>query len=169
MAANLSSISGAWVLDQSRSDTMAGHLRCMLVPDQVISSYVLAEQQACQSRNVIAVIGQEVIIHQRTVVDTITEIYHLDTEGVIETDFGERRSMVSFSDAGRSVGLVITTTRPTAESELHLVEVRQLVNGGMEHTQVLHLTNLTTERQHVTRRTWVRVPMTADDRQRLCV
>lgn len=62
--------------------------------------------------------------------------YHLDTEGVIETDFGERRSMVSFSHAGRSVGLVITTTRPTAESELHLVEVRELIDGGMAHSQV---------------------------------
>lgn len=62
--------------------------------------------------------------------------YHLDTEGVIETEFGERRSMVSFSHAGRPVGLVITTTRPTAESELHLVEVRELIDGGVAHTQV---------------------------------
>lgn len=35
---------------------------------------VLAEQQACQSRNVISVIGPEVVIHQRTIVDTVTEM-----------------------------------------------------------------------------------------------
>lgn len=63
--------------------------------------------------------------------------YHLDTEGVIETQFGERRSMVSFSHAGQQVGLVITTTRPAAENELHVVEVRELIDGGMAHTQVL--------------------------------
>ncbi len=33
--------------------------------------------------------------------------------------------------------------------------------------QVLHLNNLTTEDQHVTRRTWVRVPMTTEDLHRL--
>lgn len=33
--------------------------------------------------------------------------------------------------------------------------------------QVLHLNNLTTEEQHVARRTWVRVPMTAQDHQNL--
>lgn len=44
--------------------------------------------------------------------------------------------MVSFTHAGRPRGLVITTARQTAESELHLVEVRDLIDGGMAHTQV---------------------------------
>lgn len=43
----------------------------------------------------------------------------------------------------------------------------QLVSDGATFYQVLHLNNLTTEEQHVTRRTWVRVPMTAQDHHSL--
>eukprot|EP00752_Nemacystus_decipiens_P005597 g5066.t1 len=166
MGAELNSISGSWVLDLARSDTMEGYLRCLQSPEGLIESQISGEQSR-ESRNVFAVQANGVVIHKTTAVNNFTEIYYFDADRVTQTSFGERRSMLSLSQPGQASGLVITTTIPTADHELHLVEVRELIDGGTAHTQVLHLTNLTTEEQHVTRRVWVRVPMTAQDHQNL--
>lgn len=44
--------------------------------------------------------------------------------------------MLSLAQPGQANGLVITSTMPTADHEVHLVEVRELIDGGMAHTQV---------------------------------
>lgn len=44
--------------------------------------------------------------------------------------------MLSLAQPGQASGLVITSTMPTADHEVHLVEVRELIDGGMAHTQV---------------------------------
>lgn len=62
--------------------------------------------------------------------------YYFDTDRVTQTRFGERRSMLSLAQPGQASGLVITSTMPTADHEVHLVEVRELIDGGMAHTQV---------------------------------
>lgn len=62
--------------------------------------------------------------------------YYFDTDRITQTRFGERRSMLSLAQPGQTSGLVITSTMPTADHEVHLVEVRELIDGGMAHTQV---------------------------------
>lgn len=65
--------------------------------------------------------------------------YYFDTDRVTQTRFGERRSMLSLAQPGQASGLVITSTMPTADHEVHLVEVRELIDGGRAHTQVRSL------------------------------
>eukprot|EP00752_Nemacystus_decipiens_P005599 g5068.t1 len=166
MGADLNSISGSWVLDLARSDTMEEYLRCLRAPEGVIEAQISGEQSR-ESRNVFAVQANGVVIHKRTALNNFTEVYYFDTDRVTQTGYGEWRSMLSLSQPGQANGLVITSTVPTADHDVHLVEVRELIDGGTAHTQVLHLTNLSTEEQHVTRRVWVRVPMTAQDHQNL--
>jgi len=66
--------------------------------------------------------------------------YFFDTDQVMKTRYGERRSMLSLTNPGQTNGLVITSTMPTSDHEVHLVEVRELIDGGMAHTQVSHTT-----------------------------
>lgn len=62
--------------------------------------------------------------------------YELDTDMITHIEHGERLAIASLLDWGQQDGLVITTTMPTAGGEVRLVETRQLLAGGQEHTQV---------------------------------
>lgn len=61
----------------------------------------------------------------------------LDTDQVVHTRFGEARYMMSLlHHQGRAHGLVGTSTMPGGDSEVYLVETRELIDGGMAHIQV---------------------------------
>ncbi|CAM9108057.1 unnamed protein product [Ascophyllum nodosum] len=158
------SIVGAWVLETSRSDTMEGYLRCMLVADLAIEAQMKAEQDH-ESRNVIAMEGLKFVIHKRTKINHFTEIFELNKEKITQGRSGAKRCTVAFRNEGRLDELVITTTMPTVQGQMHLVETRRLLDKGHTHSQELHLSNLTTGGMNVTRRTWIRVPVTPVDQE----
>ncbi|CAM9237490.1 unnamed protein product [Discosporangium mesarthrocarpum] len=143
---------------------MEGYLRCMSVADLAIEAQLKAEQDH-ESRNVIAIEGTKFSIHKRTKINHFTEIYELGKEKVTQARSGVKRCTVSLRDKGRMDGLVITTSMPTAKGQLHLVETRQLLDKGHVLAQELHLSNLTNGGKCVTKRTWVRVPVTPLDQE----
>ncbi|CAN0166032.1 unnamed protein product [Ectocarpus sp. 12 AP-2014] len=158
------SIVGAWVLEVSRSETMEGYLRCMNVADLAIEAQMKAEQDH-ESRNVFAIEGTKLVIHKRTKINHFTQIYELDKEKITDGRSGPKHCMVSLRNPGCLDGLVLTTSMPTAQGQMHLVETRQLLDKGHVHAQELHLSNLTTGARCVTKRTWVRVAVTSVDQE----
>ncbi|CAM9383637.1 unnamed protein product [Scytosiphon promiscuus] len=158
------SIVGAWVLEVSRSETMEGYLRCMNVADLAIEAQMKAEQDH-ESRNVFAMEGTKLVIHKRTKINHLTQIYELDKEKITDGRSGPKHCMVSLRNPGCLDGLVLTTSMPTAQGQMHLVETRQLLDKGHVHAQELHLSNLTTGARCVTKRTWVRVGVTSVDQE----
>eukprot|EP00904_Undaria_pinnatifida_P009749 jgi/Undpi1/5904/HiC_scaffold_2.g01178.m1 len=159
------SIAGAWVLDLSRSDTMSGYLECMQVPPAGIEAQVTGERTH-DSLNVVGIHGSTLTVHKQTSINNFTETFELDQEKVTPTRYGARRSTASLRDWGPD-GLVCSTTTPTPGGVVHLVETRQLLDGGLSHAQELHVHNLTTGVQSITLRTWTRVPMTPEHRAAL--
>ncbi|CAM9099736.1 unnamed protein product [Ectocarpus sp. 4 AP-2014] len=128
------SIVGAWVLEVSRSETMEGYLRCMNVADLAIEAQMKAEQDH-ESRNVFAIEGTKLVIHKRTKINHFTQIYELDKEKITDGRSGPKHCMVSLRNPGCLDGLVLTTSMPTAQGQMHLVETRQLLDKGHVHAQ----------------------------------
>lgn len=157
-------IVGAWVLDTSRSETMEGYLRCMRVADLAIEAQMKAEQDH-ESRNVVAIEGSKFVMHKRTKINHFTEIFELNKEKVTQGRSGAKVCTVSLRNKGSQDGVVVTTSMPTAQGQMHLVETRQLLDKGHVHAQELHLSNLTTGGRCITRRTWTRVAVTPTDQE----
>ncbi|CBJ29034.1 hypothetical protein Esi_0133_0020 [Ectocarpus siliculosus] len=153
----MSSLTGAWVLDVYRSDTLEAYLRCMGAPDRVVEAQ-LAGEQACPSRNVLVLDDSRLVVHKHTSVNNLTESYELDQERVTPSTYGEKRAIASLLQPGRHDALAIKTALPTDTSDFGLVETRRLVGDGSTHIQELLLRNLDTGAQSITRRTWVREP-----------
>lgn len=70
--------------------------------------------------------------------------YELDKEKVTDGRSGPKHCMVSLRNPGCLDGLVLTTSMPTAQGQMHLVETRQLLDKGHVHAQArerkIHLT-----------------------------
>lgn len=67
---------------------------------------------------------------------THTHSFELDKEKVTDARSGHKHAMVSLRNPGCLDGLVITTSMPTAQGQMHLVETRQLLDKGHVHAQV---------------------------------
>lgn len=65
--------------------------------------------------------------------------YCLGTDQVLNTIFGEGRVTVTLSQQGQANGLIISSTLPTADQDIYLVETRELIDDGTMHTQVSNL------------------------------
>ncbi|CAN0022960.1 unnamed protein product [Ascophyllum nodosum] len=162
-----SSISGAWVLDLSRSDTMEGYLRCLRTPEEAIRQQVEAEQDL-QTRNVIALNGSTLIIHKRTTTSgTFTESFVLGEERITQARFGMRRSIVTLGPSRTMNEFIKTSAFTSNGGNAVVVEERRLVEQGLAHLQEITLRNQTTGEEHLTNRFWTRVPMTNDDQRQL--
>lgn len=61
--------------------------------------------------------------------------YELDKEKITEGRSGSKHCMVSLRNPGCVDGLVLTTSMPTAQGQMHLVETRQLLDKGHVHAQ----------------------------------
>lgn len=61
--------------------------------------------------------------------------YELDKEKVTDGRSGPKHCMVSLRNPGCLDGLVLTTSMPTAQGQMHLVETRQLLDKGHVHAQ----------------------------------
>lgn len=48
---------------------------------------------------------------------------------------GVKRCTVCLKERGRLDGIVVTTSMPTAQGQMHLVETRQLLEDGHVHAQ----------------------------------
>lgn len=62
--------------------------------------------------------------------------YELDKEKITDGRSGSKHCMVSLRNPGCLDGLVLTTSMPTAQGQMHLVETRQLLDKGHVHAQV---------------------------------
>ncbi|CAM9463362.1 unnamed protein product [Ectocarpus sp. 12 AP-2014] len=170
-------ISGAWVLDLSRSDTFESYLQCLGTPPQAILAQVTGEREY-QSRNVIALDASELVIHKKTAINNFTERFELDEEQVTPTrpwnrpqdgggggGGGVNQVTVSLGESEQLDGYVVatTTSAPNGRPSVETVEVRQLTDGGLTHIQQIDVRNLLTGGQCTVMRVWVRVPMTHED------
>lgn len=62
--------------------------------------------------------------------------YELNKEKVTQGRSGAKRCTVSLRNSKGSLdGLVVTTSMPTAQGQMHLVETRQLLDNGHVHVQ----------------------------------
>ncbi|CAM9853044.1 unnamed protein product [Phaeothamnion confervicola] len=159
-------LSGTWVLNKHRSDTMEGFLRIMGVAELAIEAQLKSEADH-ETRNVIRLDLHRMIINKRSKINTLTEFYDLFKEKNTPARNGTRQTMVALKDRTRLDGIVVTTTMPTSQGTLHLVESRQLVDRGHAVYQELQVTNLATGGSNVTRRYWRRVPVTDEDEETL--
>lgn len=162
------SLSGAWILDVSRSDTLEGYLRCLLLPEDVIQAKV-AEERAFPTRNVIRLDKSSLVINRSTVARNVTEDFEIDEEQVIETNNGDiKMTKASLGESEQLDEFVLVSQTMSAQgpSLIH-VEARQLDLGGHYHTQELNVRNLSTMGHCIVKRTWMRVPMTQEDATRL--
>lgn len=163
-------MTGAWVLDLSRSDTFEGHLRFLGNPEATLQSQVAAER-AYRSRNVIALDDSRLVIYKDTAVNHYTEMFELDEERVTPCRSGDGVNHItaSLGDGARLDGYVIVSITSTncGRQTLETIEARQLIDGGSAHVQHLNVRKIATGEQYTTRRTWVRVAMTENDRMRL--
>ncbi|CAM9092148.1 unnamed protein product [Scytosiphon promiscuus] len=169
------SITGSWVLDLFRSDTFESYLRCLSIAEPAIQAQVAGER-AFQSRNVIALDESTLAIHKDTAVHRFTETFQLGRERLTprrtisgNVGRGANQATASLAAGGQLDGYVVATTTigPGGSPSQETVEVRQLIDGGLAHTQQINVQNLATGGQCVVTRTWVRVPMTQEDRIRL--
>lgn len=62
--------------------------------------------------------------------------YELNKEKVTQGRSGAKRCTVTLRDEGRLDGIVITTTMPTVQGQMHLIETRRLLDKGKSHSQV---------------------------------
>ena len=62
--------------------------------------------------------------------------YELNKEKVTQGRSGAKVCTVSLRNKGSQDGVVITTSMPTAQGQMHLVETRQLLDKGHVHAQV---------------------------------
>lgn len=62
--------------------------------------------------------------------------YELNKEKVTQGRSGAKRCTVTLRDEGRMDGIVITTTMPTVQGQMHLIETRRLLEKGKSHSQV---------------------------------
>lgn len=67
---------------------------------------------------------------------TRTCSYELDTETVVETRYGALRYKISLGQCAPLEGYTSSATTSITEGDMHLVEVRQLLDGGLLHAQV---------------------------------
>ncbi|CAN0422913.1 unnamed protein product [Pylaiella littoralis] len=164
---DLASMTGAWVLDVSSSDTMEEYLRCMGMPRAGIEAQ-LAGELIQPSRNVFAIDDSLLLLHKRTRINDITEAFELEAERVTPAFHGGvKRAVASLLLRGSYDAFVVETLMPTHLHTFRLVEIRRLLGDGSTHMQEIHLHNLDTGIQSTTKRTWKRVTMTQSDRQEL--
>ncbi|CAM9371801.1 unnamed protein product [Ectocarpus sp. 6 AP-2014] len=159
----LDSIVGAWVLDLSRSDTMERFLQVTRVSEQGTRAHVRAEARH-GAFNVIHLEGDTITIHRRTCANNFTESFKLDEEkvkydGIVRTRISEVVSMPSPGPTGY-VRSANSTAVSGGRDDVHMLESRHIMEGGLSHTQEIRLHNLTTGEHCVTNRVWTRVPMT---------
>ena len=62
--------------------------------------------------------------------------FELNKEKITQGRSGAKRCTVAFRNEGRLDELVITTTMPTVQGQMHLVETRRLLDKGHTHSQV---------------------------------
>lgn len=158
-----STLSGSWVLDRSRSQPMEPHLTCMGVADLAIEAQAKCEADN-ESRHVILMEGDRFLIHKHTKINILTEHYIMNIEKVMTARNGLRSSTVRLRDPNSHSGVVITTDMPTTKGDMHQVETKQLLDNGHTMLQEIKLKNCYNGNTCSTRRVWVRVPMTQDDR-----
>jgi len=140
-----------------RSDNMRGYLTCLQAQDEMIDIHISRERESL-SRNAIQMHPDRVVIAKATVANRCTETLPLGVEIVTDTERRETRSFTTLISPGNYSGFVTTTVLTmAAEHDIHLVEHRQLMGDGREHSQIITINNLTTEESSVTRRVWRRV------------
>ncbi|CAM9174639.1 unnamed protein product [Pylaiella littoralis] len=164
-----SSLTGSWVLDISRSDTMAAYLRLLGTPESTIEALTAAEQ-AAQSRNAITLDDSQLAIYKHTAINHYTETFTLNEEHVIASDASgtTQRYKVSLLNEGDMTGYrVEKRTTSSGGRDMSLVDSRRLEGHGHNHTQELNVRNNTTDTECTIVRTWVRVPMSNNDLHRL--
>ncbi|KAG5193095.1 hypothetical protein JKP88DRAFT_182663 [Tribonema minus] len=160
------SLTGSWVLDKSRSDVMEPYLQCLNVAELAIEAQAKCEADS-ESRNVINIDGTQFAIHKRTKINALTEHFELGKEREMPARSGTRKTMVTLRKPGDYSAIDVTTAMPISTGALHLLETRTLMDKGHTCLQELHLTNLATGAKCLTRRVWVRVPTTHEDRAAL--
>eukprot|EP00903_Cladosiphon_okamuranus_P016560 g15277.t1 len=159
------SLSGAWVLDVARSETLDEYLRCLAAPEEAIQAHAALEA-TYPSRNVITLDESTLVIHKHTAATNSTEDFEIGEEKLVESSTGTvKRCTASLGEGGQPDGyiLVSETLSTAGHSILVHVEARQLSPGGHVHTQELRVRNQATGAQSVTTRIWVRVAMTEYD------
>ncbi|CAM9213312.1 unnamed protein product [Scytosiphon promiscuus] len=163
-----SSLTGAWVLDLSRSDTMEDHLRLLDTPEASIRTQMERERTQ-QSHNAIAINENKLVIHKQAAGTSVTESFKFNDPQVTQTFSGDtRKSTASLLNDGQLTGYVVSIT--VSSDGLDLLqqgETRWLESGGHVHHQKLYVRNNVSGAQRTTMRTWVRVPMTSTDLVRL--
>eukprot|EP00752_Nemacystus_decipiens_P016448 g14703.t1 len=167
LLAHYSTLTGAWVLDLSRSDTMRDYLQLLDTPEATIQAQAAAEQNK-PGRNAIALDPATLTIYKDTAVNNYTEAFELGVEQFSEPNVGvTKRCSASLIDDDELGGYLVVTNMISPGRNLSLVDARRLQAGGHAHVQTLSVRNNTTGAHCTIRRTWVRVPMTNDDLQRL--
>ncbi|CAM9588978.1 unnamed protein product [Ectocarpus sp. 12 AP-2014] len=162
-------LTGAWVLDVTRSDSMEDYLRLLLDnPEQAIQAQAAGEQNT-QSRNVIMLNETHLVIYKRTAANHFTETFELGLEKAVQNAAGYiKRSTASLIDDGLLTGYFVAISTMSAEGRsLSLVDARRLEEGGHAHAQELSVRNNTTGETCTIMRTWIRVPVTSSDVGRL--
>lgn len=136
---------------------MGTYLRCLQMPEEFIRQQAVGERDF-PSKNVIALHPEWVFFQRLTSLKTSRELYRFDTNTAFQTNQGEKQVEVTRVDPNRDSGLIITRTLSTPGGhEMYMAEVRELVDNGMAHTQVITFHNINTDETSVTRRTWNRV------------
>eukprot|EP00904_Undaria_pinnatifida_P009845 jgi/Undpi1/5991/HiC_scaffold_2.g01265.m1 len=134
---------------------------------QVAGAGEVAGEKAHEVRHVIALDEKRLRVHKQAVVGDFTETYELGKLKATKTACGSMQCRASLQKRKKLGGVVISTSTQTTDGGLHLVETRRLLGRGNVQAQVLHLGNSATGVQCLTRRTWVRVPMTELDWQEI--
>mmetsp|Transcript_16049 Transcript_16049/g.23825 ORF Transcript_16049/g.23825 Transcript_16049/m.23825 type:complete len:194 (+) Transcript_16049:135-716(+) len=160
------SLTGSWVLDKSRSDSMEPYLLCLNVAELAIEAQCKCESDH-ESRNVISINGSQFTIHKRTKINALTEMFELGVEKSIPARSGTRKTIVELTNPQDCSSIEVKTTMPIATGELELNERRSLIENGHACLQELDLTNIKTGQKCFTQRIWVRVPTTHEDRANL--
>ncbi|CAM9908399.1 unnamed protein product [Ectocarpus sp. 13 AM-2016] len=96
---------------------------------------------------------------------TCSRSYTLDEEKVKYNEVTRTRvSEVLSVPCSGPTGFVRSANCSTAggRDNVHMLETRNVVEGGLSHTQEIRLHNLTTGEDCVTNRVWTRVPMTEE-------
>ncbi|CAN0256988.1 unnamed protein product [Ectocarpus sp. 12 AP-2014] len=140
-------------------------LRIHGMPEKHIREHVNAETLH-GGFNVIDLGEDTITIHKRTCTNCYTESsYTLDEEKVKYNEVTRTRvSEVLSVPCSGPTGFVRSANCSTAggRDNVHMLETRNVVEGGLSHTQEIRLHNLTTGEDCVTNRVWTRVPMTEE-------
>ncbi|CAM9568820.1 unnamed protein product [Chrysoparadoxa australica] len=158
-------LAGTWVLNRAKSDAMLSYLQVMGVAPLAIEAQSKAEADF-ETRTVIALDANRFTVHKHSKINELTESYELRKERTFQCRSGTRRTTVALRDTSLG-GVVVTSTMPTAQGQLHLMDVRAITDKGHTCMQELHATNLSTGAKCSIRRTWSRIATTDADRQRL--